>query len=116
MPYVERDNAAIVGLFAQPQPGYAEEWLEDNDAEVFDFQSNLAPLTRISKNAIWERATELESVAMRQMLNTQPVRTQEIYNGATHIETSHDLYPTLMAGLTQLFGAQRAEELLAPTE
>ena len=41
MPYVQRDgNNAVVGVYAQAQPGYAEEWLEDDDAEVVAY---LAP-------------------------------------------------------------------------
>lgn len=34
MPYVERRNGVVVGLFANPQPGYAEEFLIDQDPEV----------------------------------------------------------------------------------
>lgn len=37
MPYVERDAAGvIVGLFGEPRPG-AEEWLESDSQEFFDF-------------------------------------------------------------------------------
>jgi len=37
MPYVERDaSGSIVGLFGEPRPG-AEEWLESDSAEFFDF-------------------------------------------------------------------------------
>ena len=41
MPYVERDSGtnAVKGLYANPQPGYAEEWLEDDDAEVVAFRA-----------------------------------------------------------------------------
>lgn len=38
MPYVQRDeNEAVCGLFVNPQSGYAEEWLDDNDPEVIAF-------------------------------------------------------------------------------
>jgi hypothetical protein len=37
MPYVERDAAGnITGLFGEPRPG-AEEWLESDSPEFFDF-------------------------------------------------------------------------------
>jgi hypothetical protein len=37
MPYVERDaSGVIVGLFGEPRPG-AEEWLESDSQEFFDF-------------------------------------------------------------------------------
>lgn len=39
MPYVERNNGAVVGLYANKQPGYAEEWLADDAAEVVAFRS-----------------------------------------------------------------------------
>jgi hypothetical protein len=34
MPYVQLDNGTIVGVYANAQPGYAEEWREDDDADV----------------------------------------------------------------------------------
>lgn len=44
MPYVERnENGVVVGLYANFQEGYAEEWLEDDDPEVLAFLN--PPLT-----------------------------------------------------------------------
>lgn len=37
MPYVQRDNGPIVGLYACEQPGYAEEFLADDHPEVLAF-------------------------------------------------------------------------------
>jgi hypothetical protein len=38
MPYVSRDDSASInGLYANPQPGYAEEYLPDDDPEVVAF-------------------------------------------------------------------------------
>ena len=37
MPYVERRNGAVAGLYANPQPGYAEEFLADDHPEVVAF-------------------------------------------------------------------------------
>ena len=37
MPYIQVENGKVVGLFAQPQTEYAEQWAEDNDALVVDF-------------------------------------------------------------------------------
>ncbi|MBB5040692.1 hypothetical protein [Shinella fusca] len=34
MPYVERKNGAIVGVYGVAQPEYAEEWLEPDHADV----------------------------------------------------------------------------------
>ena len=44
MPYIQRDGSnAVCGVYAQPQPGYAEEWLEDDDAEVGAYLNPPAP-------------------------------------------------------------------------
>ncbi len=41
MPYVERtDSGDVKGLYARPQPGRAEELLDDNDPEVLAFNLN----------------------------------------------------------------------------
>lgn len=45
MPYVQRQNGKVVGLFAQPQPGLAEELLADNHADVIAF---LNPVVDVS--------------------------------------------------------------------
>lgn len=37
MPYVQRIENEIAGLFANPQPEFATEWLEDTDPEVVAF-------------------------------------------------------------------------------
>jgi hypothetical protein len=38
MPYIQRDGLnAIIGLYANPQEGYAEEFLPDDNAEVIDY-------------------------------------------------------------------------------
>lgn len=40
MPYVQRDgHGAVSGVFANPQPGYAEEWLDAADAAIVAFFS-----------------------------------------------------------------------------
>lgn len=44
--FVERDGAGrIKGSYASRQPGYAEEELADNDAELVSFQANGVALT-----------------------------------------------------------------------
>jgi poly-gamma-glutamate capsule biosynthesis protein CapA/YwtB (metallophosphatase superfamily) len=43
MPYVQRDtNGAVIGVFANPQPDYAAEWLDDDDPAIATFQATLA--------------------------------------------------------------------------
>jgi hypothetical protein len=44
MPYVERREGKIAGLYANPQPGYAEEFLADDHAEVVAYLNPPAPV------------------------------------------------------------------------
>lgn len=39
MPYIQRENGTVVGIFANAQAGYAEEWREDDDAQVVAFRN-----------------------------------------------------------------------------
>lgn len=43
MPYVSRNAGAINGLYANAQPGYAEEFLADNHADVLTYVAATAP-------------------------------------------------------------------------
>jgi hypothetical protein len=69
---------------------------------------------RISKDAIWRRATDEEAEAMEAALSSQPVRIRRIYEGATHLQTGDELFSLLEASMLQMFGADRTGELLAP--
>lgn len=71
-------------------------------------------LTKISKNLIWERATDAEAEQMDAALKAQPVRIRRIYDGATFISTEDELYGLLRAAMVQMFGEKRAAELLEP--
>ena len=37
MPYIQKTNGVINGVFANAQPGYAEDWLDDDSAELLAF-------------------------------------------------------------------------------
>ena len=52
---------------------------------------------------------------MDAMLAAQPVRLRNIFRDAQTLSSDDELYPTLLAGLTQIVGAERAAELLAPS-
>lgn len=47
MPYVQRENETITGLFANLQEGYAEEFLPDDDQGVVAFLKP-SPVTSVS--------------------------------------------------------------------
>lgn len=41
MPFVERKDGKLVGVYANAQPGYAEEFVEEESAEVQAFRENI---------------------------------------------------------------------------
>lgn len=52
MPYVERDGSNnIKGLYANEQPGYAEEYLPDDDPEVLAFVAKIDVLNQQRQDA-----------------------------------------------------------------
>lgn len=72
------------------------------------------PLENISKNIIWERMTDPEATAADNILKAQSPKIRRIYDGATYISVRANEYPMLLGAMTQLFGAQRAAEILKP--
>ena len=42
MPYVERRNGEVVGLYRRRQPGYAEELVAEDDADAVAFRARAA--------------------------------------------------------------------------
>ena len=69
MPYVQRVGGVITGIYRNLQPGYAEEFLADNDAEVIAFLTvktkrgllaiitDLNALSGAQKTAVWSDIT-----------------------------------------------------------
>lgn len=68
MPYVQRDgNENIIGVFAQPQPGSAEEYLADDHADVLAF---LAPKVRtISRRQFYTALALAETITAQEALD-----------------------------------------------
>jgi len=62
---------------------------------------------------LWERLTEDEADQVHDAMATQPVRTQRIFTTANTFRSDHELWPLLEQIANQLFGAERAAELLA---
>lgn len=44
MPYVQRKDGKVTGLYANLQPGYAEEWLEEDHADVLAYRNPPPPV------------------------------------------------------------------------
>ncbi|WP_247880179.1 hypothetical protein [Brucella pituitosa] len=62
---------------------------------------------------LWERLTEDEADRVNEAMATQSVRTQRIFTTANTFRSDHELWPLLEQMATELFGAERAAQLLA---
>ena len=63
---------------------------------------------------LWEGLTEDEADQVNDAMATQPVRTQRIFTTANTFRSDHELWPLLEQMATELFGEERAAQLLAP--
>ncbi len=64
--------------------------------------------------ALWERLTEAEAEQVNAAMAAQPFRTRQIFLTANTFRSDHELWPLLMQMATDLFGEERAAELLSP--
>lgn len=63
---------------------------------------------------LWERMTEAEAEQVNAVMATQPFRTRQIFLTANTFRSDHELWPLLESMATDLFGVERAVELLSP--
>lgn len=62
--------------------------------------------------ALWERMTDDEAEQVNAAMATQPFRTRQIFLTANTFRSDHELWPLLVQMATDLFGEERAAELL----
>ena len=63
--YVQRTNGKITGRFANPQPGYAEEWIDDDAAELqIPIKDKLLPELRTRRDTAINVLDGLQSDAL----------------------------------------------------
>ncbi|MGN6448794.1 MAG: hypothetical protein ACTHLK_09405 [Brucella intermedia] len=72
------------------------------------------PETVIPSVTLWERMTEAEAEQVNAAMATQPFRTRQIFLTANTFRSDHELWPLLVQMATDLFGEERAAELLSP--
>lgn len=51
MPYVQRQNGVVTGCFANAQPGYAEEFLEDDHPDVVAYRNPVSAQIAVIESA-----------------------------------------------------------------
>lgn len=77
----------------------------------------LPPVIVIPAVTLWERLTEAEAEQVNTAMATQSFRTRQIFQTANTFRSDHELWPLLVQMATDLFGEERAAELLAdPSE
>lgn len=81
MPYVQRNDAGqIIGIFANRQPGYAEEWV-DGEVEVYQpAPTSVSPLQ--ARRALRQAGL---SDAVAQWIATQDADTQDAWEYAVEV-------------------------------
>ncbi|MGU3399137.1 hypothetical protein ACLBWS_05250 [Brucellaceae bacterium D45D] len=71
------------------------------------------PVTVLPSVTLWERLTNEEAEQVNAAMATQPFRTRQIFLTANTFRSDHELWPLLVQMATDLFGDERAGELLA---
>jgi hypothetical protein len=60
--------------------------------------------------------TQSEADAVGAVMAEQDFRTRKIFESASSYRSDHELWPLLQQIATQLFGAERAAQILSPSE
>ena len=90
------------------------EW-EDagNEIEPYVPDPLAEPVNIIPAVTLWERMTDAEAIQVHDAMATQPIRTRQIFLTANTFRSDHELWPLLQQVAANLFGVERAAELLA---
>lgn len=116
MPYIERQNGLIVGVYANLQPGFAEEWLEDNDPEVIAFLNPPPPPYVLPVSVFWTRMTDEEAEDFDgTMATSSPLRLRRAFNSATSMTSETELFLFVRSVLVGSVSSTRADEIMAPS-
>jgi len=70
------------------------------------------PVIQVPAVLLWERLTEAEAEQVNAAMATQPFRTRQIFLTANTFRSDHELWPLLQRMAIDLFGEERAVQLL----
>lgn len=76
-------------------------------------EPELDGVTVIPAVTLWERMSEDEAEQVETVMAMQPFRTRQIFMTAQTFRSDHELWPLLTQMAVELFGEERASELLA---
>lgn len=85
---------------------------EGNEIEPYIPPEPEPTVTIIPSVRLWERMTNAEAEQVNQVMQTQPFRVRKIFETAATFRSDHELWPLLEEIATELFGEERAGELL----
>ncbi|WP_454622784.1 hypothetical protein [Brucella anthropi] len=75
------------------------------------------PVIIVPAVTLWERLTEAEADQVNEAMATQSFRTRQIFRTANTFRSDHELWPLLKIMAVDLFGEERASDLLSgPSE
>lgn len=118
--FVQRDqNGKVNGVHRNGQTEIADlTELAEGHPDVVAFYAALgAPtVTILYPVDLWIRLSDEETEQVEAAMAMQPVRIQNIFKSASSYRSDNEFWPLLVSVATQLFGAQRAAEILAPSE
>lgn len=84
------------------------------DGEIVEYTPPLIEsVTILPAVTLWERTTTTEAAQIEAAMETQDARSRNIFRTAQTFRSDHELWPLLEQLATELFGAERAAELLA---
>jgi hypothetical protein len=100
MPYVQRDGAGeIIGLYANRHPGFASEFVADDDADVQAFLHPPPPPVYVSRLTVVDRLIAAGKLAdALAALASDPV-IEARWNAATEIATDDPTARALLAAV-----------------
>ncbi|GJE54590.1 hypothetical protein [Methylobacterium thuringiense] len=73
------------------------------------------PVALITYKAdIYRRCTDAEAEEIEMALAAAPVRQRRLFEEAQHLDHADEAFSTMHEAMVEIFGAKRADELLAP--
>lgn len=83
------------------------------DGKIVEFTPEIpSPVIVVPAVTLWERMTDAEAEQVNAVMATQPFRTRQIFLTANTFRSDHEFWPLLVQMATELFGEERAAELL----
>lgn len=108
--------AGFGGFVAQRPDAPWPHWVIDMAAQSISVSAPPAPPRRYAKAALFRAMTDAEVGTWEQIEPSFSARHVRIFNGATILDGSDDLFPVLRGAMVDAYGEARTSEILAAAE